>query len=187
MEPDILDGFDPISQQQKLRYISRIAEWLALGAIALVLAYCLYLFWDVDAQTAFLKNDVPGSSFPPSAAVTQLAFWLSLIPPAIFAAAMWEARQLFRLFGTGNVFGQDTSRHLVRLGALAIAAAVAGMAVRTLVILLMTSANLPGQRHLVLAIGSNEIAALVAGLLFLAFALIMQEALRIKDDNASIV
>lgn len=178
---------DPTVRQQKLRYISRIAEWVALGAIILALAYCLYLWWDEEAQTAFLNRDVPGLSFPPSATITRLAFWLNLIPPAIFVIAMWEARQLFRLFGTGNVFGQSTTRHLVRLGVLAIAAAVAGMVVRMLVVLLMTSANLPGHQQLVLGIGSNEIAALVTGLLFLAFALIMQEAMLIKDDNASIV
>jgi hypothetical protein len=187
MRSDTRHHADRNVQQQRLRHISRVAEWIALGAIVLVVAYCLYLWWDEEAQMAFLNKDVPGLSFPPSAAVTRLAFWLNLIPPAIFAIAMWEARQLFRLFGTGHVFGPATPRHLVRLGVLAIAAAAAGMVVRTLVVLLMTSADLPGHQQLVLGIGSNELAALVAGLLFLAFALIMQEALLINDDNASIV
>lgn len=187
MSTDALANADIARRRQKLRRISHIAEWIALGAIALVLSYCVYSWWSEVAQAAFLKRDVPGLVIPPTAGVARLAYWISILPAGIFALAMWEARQLFRLFGTGNVFGRATPRHLLRLGFLAIAAAIAGMIVRALVILLMTSANPPGQQHLVLRIGSNELAALVAGLLFLAFALVMQEALRIEEDNLSIV
>jgi len=116
-----------------------------------------------------------------------LAGMLSLIPVAIFVAAMWEVRRLFRLLGKSRVLDPAVPRLLVRLGRLAVAAAVAGIVVRTLVVLVMTSSNPPGQKHLVIGIGSNEFASLIIGLLLFAFALVVQESLRIVDENRSFV
>lgn len=187
MRYDHVVGSDVAMRQRKLRQISRVAEWIALSGIALIVTYSAYLCWDRAALTDLLERDVPGVAIPASYGATAFACGLSFIPCVIFVVAMWEARQLFRLLGANHIFSPATPRHLVRLGALAFMAAVAGIIVRTLVVLLLTSSNPSGERHLVIGVGSNEIAALVAGLLFLAFALVMQEALRIENDNRSIV
>ena len=55
------------------------------------------------------------------------------------------------------------------------------------VALLMTSANPPGQQQLVLSVSSGDVTALVVGLLMLAFALVMQEGVRLDEDNRSIL
>jgi len=187
MRHDGITGSDVDLRQRKLRQISRTAEWIALCGIALIVSYIAYLWWDQAALTAFLERDVPGVATPVSHEATVLAYALSFIPCVIFVVAMWEARQLFHQFGADRIFCPATPRHLVRLGALAIMAALAGIIVRTLVVLLMTSSNPLGQQQLVIGVGSNEIAALVAGLLFLAFALVMQEALRIENENQGFV
>ena len=174
-------------RRSKLRRIAHVAEWVALGGMALVVAYSAYLWSNETALTAYLQRDIPGITIAPGGGAVILAGVVSLMPVAIFVAAMWAVRSLFLLFGRSQIFDPAAPRLLVRLGGLAIAAAVAGIVVRTLVILIMTSANPPGQRQLVIEIGSNEISSLVAGLLFLAFALVVQESLRIQDENRSFV
>jgi len=174
-------------QIRKLRLIAHVAEWVALGGMALVVAYSAYLWSNPIALTTYLQRDVPGLTIAPDGSAVILAGLLNVIPTAIFVAAMWVARSLFRVLGKSQFLDPAAPHLLVRLGGLAIAAAGAGVVVRTLVVLIMTSAHPPGQRHLVIAIGSSEISALVAGLLFLAFALMVQESLRIEDENRSIV
>ncbi|WP_036260423.1 DUF2975 domain-containing protein [Methylocapsa aurea] len=187
LHPDRATSASASDKRRKLRLISRAAEWIAFGGMALVVAYCAYLWSNESALTAYLQRDVPGIALAPSGNSLILPYLLSLIPVAIFVAAMWEARGLFCLLGKAEIFDSAAPRRLVRLGVLAIAAAVAGIVVRTLVVLVMTSANPAGQRHLVIGIGSDEVSSLIVGLLFLAFALVMQEAARLEDENRSFV
>jgi hypothetical protein len=102
------------------------------------------------------------------------------------ALITYVQRDIFRLFGKRQFFDPAAPRLLVRLGELAVVVAAGGIAVRTLVVLLMTSANPPGQRQLLLEIGSDEISFLVAALLFFAFALVVLLcALRMKIGVSS--
>ena len=110
-----------------------------------MIAYGIYLGSNPHALMAYLKRDIPGVAIMPDAGATTLASVLSLIPVAIFVAAMWQARSLFRLLGKSRIFDPAAPRLLARLGRLAIAAALAGIVMRTLVVLAITSANPSGQ------------------------------------------
>ncbi len=142
-------------RHRKLRSISRAAEWVVLGGITLAVAYSGYLCGPPQALAAYLTRDIPGVAIGPAGGSIILAGMLSLIPVALFVAAMWEARRLFRLLGKNQILDAAVPRLLVRLGGLAVAAAVASFVVRTLVGLAMTINNPPGQRQLVIAIGSE--------------------------------
>jgi hypothetical protein len=123
----------------------------------------------------------------PSDGQLLLAYLLSLVPTAIFVAAMWEARGFFRHLGVFEIFDPAAPRRLARLGILAIAAAVAGVLERLLVGIVLSTADPAGPRHLVIAIASSEVSSLIVGLLLLSFALVMQEAVRVADENRSFV
>lgn len=51
----------------------------------------------------------------------------------------------------------------------------------------MTDANPDGQQQLVIGVSTTDIASLIIGLLFHAFALVTHEALVIEDENRSFV
>jgi hypothetical protein len=174
-------------RRRKLRLISSVAEWVALGGITLAFGYGAYLCSHPEALTAYLTKDIPGVAITPAAGSLIVAGMFSLIPVAIFVAALWEARRLFRLLGNSDGLDPAAPGLLVRLGGLAFAAAVGGIVVRTLVVLAMTIANPPGQRRLFIAIGSNEVSSLIVGLLLFAFALLAQEFLRLESENRSII
>src|SRR5690348_13376255 len=82
-------------RRRKLRFISRAAEWVALGGITLTVAYSGYLCSHPAALTAFLTRDIPGVAIGAANGSMIVAGMLSLIPVAIFVAAMWEARRFF--------------------------------------------------------------------------------------------
>src|SRR5215470_1911725 len=90
-------------RRRKLRLISRVAEWVALGGIALAVAYGGYLCSNHAALTAYLQRDIPGVAVTSAEGSIMVAGMLSLIPVAIFVAAMWEARRLFRLLGNSRI------------------------------------------------------------------------------------
>jgi hypothetical protein len=152
-----------------------------------VVGYCAYLVVDPWALATFLQKDVPGVPITPATGTLALAGALSLVPIAVFVAAMWQAFGLFHHLGQAQSFDSRAQHHLLTLAKLAIAAAVLGVVVRTLVVLVMTSANPFGQRHLVIGIGSNEMTALMIGCVMYAFAQLVQEFQRVEDENRSFI
>lgn len=70
---------------------------------------------------------------------------------------------------------------------MAIVIAVAEITTRPFVIPIMTDANPDGQQQLVIGVSTTDIASLIIGLPFHAFALVMHEALVIEDENRSFV
>lgn len=154
----------------------------------MALGYAAYLAIAPDALVTGLRREVPGVVVEPGAAALTAAGLVSLVPALIFIGAMWSVRTLFRVLGRAETVFHPTAPSLLkRIGLLAVAAAVAGSVVRMTVALLMTSANPPGQRQLVLSVSSGDVTALVVGLLMLAFALVMREGIRLDEDNRSIL
>ncbi len=184
----LIDDTTNSGDRRRLRSIAWIAEWSAVAGIVMGLGYVAYLALVPDALTIALRREVAGVVVEPSGPALTAAGLVSFVPALIFAGAMWSARTLFRLLGrAATVFDPRAPSLLKRLGLLAVAAAVAGVFVRMAVALLMTSANPPGQQQLVLSVSSGDVTALVVGLFMLAFALVMQEGVRLDEDNRSIL
>ena len=175
------------NERRQLLRLARMAECIALGGAVVVGAFAAYALRTPEAVAAFLGKDIPGATVPAGVWGLAASYAVGIVPVAIFVLAMLEARQLFRTLGAGTLYGEAVARHLVRLGWLALASALTGVIVRTLAGLLLTAGNPGGKRQLIVAIGSNEIASIIAGLLFLAFALIARQAQRLEDDSRSIV
>ena len=174
--------------RRRLRSIAQIAEWLAIAGVVMGLGHVAYLALVPDALAIALRREVAGVVVEPSGPALLAAGLVSFLPAVIFAGAMWSARTLFRLLGrAATVFDPTAPSLLKRLGLWAVAAAAAGVVVRMAVAVLMTSANPPGQQQLVLSVSSSDVTALVVGLLMLAFALVMQEGIRLDEDNRSIL
>jgi hypothetical protein len=103
------------------------------------------------------------------------------VPTILYTLALWQAMKLFRLYRTGQIFVPAVPAILVRLGYLVLAAAAAGVITRTLVVLLLTMGNPPGQRQLAVGIGTEDILSLIIGLL------VAKEAQRFVDENKGFI
>ena len=166
----------------RLQRLARIAEWVALLGAVVVVLFCLWLIANPAELTLHLLKEIREPVETPTLGVLYLAGTIALVPSLLFAWALWQAYGLFGRMKSVWILDPKLPGIIVRLGRTAFATAVAGLLARPLVGLLMTSANPPGHRLLVIGISTDEIAGLIVGLLLLAFALVMQEAVRLEDD-----
>jgi hypothetical protein len=167
----------------RVRRLAIAGEALAIAGIAIVVGYEIYLWTDPAAMLNYLKRGVPELAGVPTGDLVLGAWLADLAPVALFVVAMATVVQLFRRLRSAQLFHPDVPVLLTRIGRLACASAVAGVVARTVVGLALTSGNPPGQRQLVISVSSGDITSVITGLLLLVFAHVMQEALRIDEEN----
>lgn len=174
------------AMRRRVRRLARAAEWLAILGIAIVAVYEIYLLIDPAELLRYLRRGVPeAANGVPAPGMLTWAWVADLVPVGLFLIAMVLVVKLFRRLRSATFFHPDVPRLLTRIGHLTVASAVAAIVSRTLVGLALTSGNPPGQRQFIVSFSSGDITSLITGLLLLAFALVMQEALRIDEENRS--
>jgi hypothetical protein len=167
--------------------IALVAEWASVAGILLLIGAAAYLSLDSSRLLQYLAREAPAIVDKPSDAMVLLAGAVAFVPAILIILALWQARNLFRLYRARQIFAPGIPGILGHLGYLAFGAAAAGIVTRTLVTLFLTSGNPPGQRHLSIGIGTNEMLGLIAGLLLFAFSLVVKESRRIAAENESFV
>ena len=170
---------------RRVRRLALTGEALAICGIAIVVLYEIYLWTDPAEMLRYLVRGVPELRAVPTGDLVVAAWFADLAPVSLFLAAMGYVVALFRRLRSARLFHPDVPRLLTRIGRLACASAVAGVVARTIVGLALTSGNPPGQRQLIVSVGSGDITSIITGLLLLVFAYVMQEALRIDEENRS--
>ncbi len=115
------------------------------------------------------------------------AFAASMVPMAVLLYLLHQAYGLFDSFRTGNVFTSLAPIRLRRIGWCIVALAVLRPLTATMLALVLTWGNPPGQRILALSIGIDDYMIAALGGLVLAIGHVMTEAARIADDNRQIV
>jgi len=115
------------------------------------------------------------------------ALFASLLPTLVGCYVLWRLWQLCGRYARGDVFSAGTVRVLGQFARGMLAFAVSGIATRTLMGLALTWDFPPGQRVLVIGIGSNDYVLLLFGIVLVAITQVMQQAARLAEDNAAIV
>jgi len=171
----------------KLRHLARTGDWICVGAMLLVAGYVVYLGMRPAALTAYLAQANPSAPAMDPNHPNLPAALLSLVPVMTLGITMWVARALFRLLGQARLFDEAVPRLLVRLGAFAVCTCLSGIAARTLIPLIIPNPDPHARPNLVLGVSEGEMAALIVGLLFYAFALVMREAMRVHEENQGFI
>lgn len=177
---------DPDPADRSLR---RLSACLEAGSLALAVLLPLGAAWAwFSAAPATLIAD---AGLPPGAV---LAGWqglagglLSLVPVLLLAAGLLAARRCFRLFRQGAWFTGGAVAALRDFGGRVVLAGGAGLLLPTVLGLLLSIGNAPGQRALVIAISSGPVLAILLGGAVWAMALVMLRAVAIAEDHAQIV
>jgi hypothetical protein len=186
-EPDRLDDHQTRQRKTRLRRIARFANWIALLALLLVLGCETYLAIHPEAMVSDPKlvERLHGATI---GAWGHTALWLaSFVPAALFMAAMANAMGLFRQLGRGEMFHPAIPTRLGYLGGLSIAASIADILAKTALVAVVGLSATDRSLDLSISLQMDEMSAFVLGLLLLALALIMREALAIDEENRSIV
>jgi hypothetical protein len=101
-----------------------------------------------------------------------------------FFGLLW---QLFGEYGAGRALTQAAQRHLQRLAVVLLAMALLQPVLRAAYSVVLTLGNPPGERRLVIAVGSDDYVALIIGLALLAIATVMRQAVAAAEENRGFV
>jgi hypothetical protein len=177
---------------EKMHRIQKVSAFM--GGLCLVLAIlaplAVALVW--IQFTTFAPN-LPGINqlpFDPAdtGALTRLAgFLVHMLPTAIAIYGLLQARRLFGLYRIGRIFTLDNTRCLTRIARALIAYTLVLPVCGSLLSVLLTWHNPPGERMLTVTFSSDYIGLLVIGASMLVITWIMDEGRKLAEDNAQIV
>ena len=173
----------------RLRRVSAIARFSSYLAAALMVFGMVWLWRDPENLAAYARGTIglTGAVFAPSARGYWAALALGAIPAGLFIAAMLSLAGLFGRFGRGRVMDLDNAMRLGRIGWLFVALGLTAPIARALQSIALTFDNPAGQRQLAIALDPGTFGALAAGVAFVAFGIVLKEAVRLSDENQSFV
>lgn len=173
----------------RVRRVSRLMSALCvIGMVGLPIALAIVWAdpWDTDWPYAAVRQLVTNPSAMPDY-VPYVGFVITLIPVAAVIFGLARLRDLFRLYAAGRIFAPESARCLKHFAIAVLLQAILQPLTGAALSVLLTLHNPPGQRQLMIGLGSNEFGALVVGGLILVIAWVMGESARIAEENAQIV
>lgn len=175
------------NDRRLVRWTWLIRALCGLGALILLVLPAMIVLDPDSASLASMREQLGMHWRIETAPQRWRALCVSLLPTLVGWYTLWRLWQLCGRYASGNVFGAATVRVLGQFARGLLAFAISGIATRTLMGLALTWDFSPGQRMLVVGIGSNDYVLLLFGVVLVAITQVMQQAARIAEDNAQIV
>lgn len=173
----------------RMRLICTASKWATVG-IAILLIVILITGDVMDAITGQVWNNLSPEtqaainfSGAKKAQVRVLALAGYFAPFLI----LFGAFRMFRALETGAVFSARTVKALRFLGLMVLIEALFRSVFGSLMVLLLTYDAGAGQRTLSISVGSNQLIAILVGIIFLIIGHIFTKAVHISDENRQIV
>lgn len=116
-----------------------------------------------------------------------LGFLVTLIPLSIVLYGLYHLRALFALYYQTMFFTKANVRHLRTFSISLFTYALLNPVITTLASVVLTMSNPPGQRSLIISVGSNQAAVAFIAAIFMIIAFIMVEGQKLADENAEII
>lgn len=184
---------EPVAEFVGLARVQSLARWvrgLCLLGIVALLSLPPVLWSDPQwlAEVAGRQWSI-GTHIPLQLDATARAFGLfsSWLPAGVAAYALYQLWSLFGCYARAEVFTSEPVLRLRRLAMALMLMAVARPVAGTLTVLALTLNNPPGQRVLSFALAWQDYLALLFGLVLLAMAMVMREAVRVTREHAEFV
>lgn len=180
---------DPEATRRRLVRFAGVLRWLLLAAAAAIpLAVALVAALAPD----WVLNQAGMAGLPVERALAEpwrlrAAFVVGVVPGLVVVWGMVRLATLFERIARGEVFSEAGARALRDFALAVLVQAALKPVAHTLSVLVLTIANPPGQRQLAIALGSDDVAAVLIGLVFLAVAWVLREGRRIADENALMI
>jgi len=171
------------------RRIQRVSRHFRLLFTALI--FCIpaldFLYW------AFFNHLPNGFIELPAAVATNqtlpysslaLAFCVSLIPVSVAMFGMVTLTKLFKLYENAIVFAAENVKYVRRLGYILIYWVIASAIFTTLISIVISFANPPGQRMMVAEFQISDLSTLLIGAIVILISWIMEEGRKLEDETA---
>lgn len=173
-------------------HLRRLCQWVralvllgALGQLAVLVSFWASPGW--IARAAPQMTDLAGHAITLDAQARWLGAAVSLLPLALCWYGLWQLWHLFGHYARGQALTAAAQQPLRRFAWALLLMAPAGPLFRAALGVVFTLGNPPGQRVLALGISSNDYLLLLVGLVLLAIATVMAEAVRAAEENREFV
>jgi len=174
------------------RQIQRFGTWLARSCGLLVwgLPLALLVFWlmaDSSSLAVSAKLRATDIRQPLQYWQRWAAAGLIGVPIVLLCAGLWQARQCFAGFASGQVFTSQAVRCMRHFAAFIFASVLASLIVVPCLAVLLTLYNPEGQRMVTIALDSFHVFTFFFAAVVWLMAAIIGQGQMLAEDNASIV
>lgn len=172
---------------------TRMGRWLAPFAQALAILFLLInvLLWAVPEWAEYVARSLsalsPSTPVVLTAGAKLAAGGLSTLHLAVLTYALFAIAGIFRMFAAGDWLSPEISARLHRFGLALLLFGASTPLVRTLLTLIITFQNPPGQRMLAVGLSGNDFVIALIGVLMVMLGYALKEAAAIAEDNRQIV
>ncbi|HNK20019.1 MAG TPA: DUF2975 domain-containing protein [Piscinibacter sp.] len=111
----------------------------------------------------------------------------TVLPVSVGLFALWQLWRLFAEYSVGRVFSRAALGHLRRFAWTLLAAALLAPVMRSVMSVVFTLSNPPGQRMLALSLSWSDYLAVLLAVVLIAIATVMAEAVRVAEENEGFV
>ena len=174
---------------QRITKASRRLVRVCTGLIYFLPVVCA-AFWaffnELYDSTSMIPLPVPVSHVLPGL-TRLLAFLVELIPLTALIYGLLRLRDLFRYYEKGMIFTANNVACYRSLGKALIAWVICDVVKNSLLSIVLTLDNPPGQRVITLGLYSADFTAVFVGIVILTIAWVMDEGRRIQEDQALII
>lgn len=173
----------------RIQRLARCVRLMCLLGIGFSLALPLALWGQPDWLSEVVQQEwgLRGQPFQLDARARGFGLLACALPSLLLAYLLWQLYALFGRYQRGEVWTLQCAVRLRRAALAMTALAPALPLSKTLSILALTLGNPPGQRMLNLSFSGQDYLTLLLGLVLLAIATVMREAVRMAEENAEFV
>jgi len=116
-----------------------------------------------------------------------LAFFVSLIPACVVVYGVIKLKDLFKLYEEGIVFSEQNVRCFYCLGCALICWVGAKIIFTALISIVLSFNNPVGEKMVVVELNISDLSLLIIGAVVILISWVMQEAVKLEDEQAYLV
>lgn len=179
---------EPAPIQQVRRWAGRLRWWVGLGtglALVALLAIVLHTPWRHDWLLQW--SGLSAAQVRWSLLSEALAVGLAAVMVALVVAVVPVLLRMLEAWQQGLVLTLASAQALHRVGVLLVVFAVLRPVAKTLLGLILTLGNPPGQRMLLIGVSTDDVLVLVLSGLILVIGWVLLQASRIADEHAQFI
>ena len=168
---------------------SFLIYWGCNLTISIVPVFALYFLWDMNSFASLARNSLNLAIQWNSVESWQwyLLWLLTTVYISIGLVGVYFLRRPFHNFAKGELFNLTNSVHFKRFSTLLFLQAIAAPLNFSLSSILLSLNHPKGQKLLAVSFGSDEIKAIVLGMIFLVVSNLLVEAASIHTENKQFV
>lgn len=176
-----------VAPLERVRRLSVLMQAMIVAGAGLALGGLTWAWLAPGVAERFLPQRLDMTSVVVTGDVRIAGFLISLLPLSILFYGLYQAHQMFAGYRRGEVFTDAAAERMRGLAYSLVGVAIAHPIAQAALSVVLTWHAGPGHRQLSISLSSNDYFLAALGVLLLAIAQVMREAVRIAEENREIV